>query len=106
MELHDEANLEVTALEDFAVLTVPLLKAFILAHDDKVKLVKDVPRKGNVKEVREHGVHNTISQVFECRMKPNLLVGSYPHTQAALVSAQANGDGTNREGSSRNMTIV
>ena len=42
MELHDEANLEVTALEDFAVLTVPLLKAFILAHDDKVKLVQAV----------------------------------------------------------------
>ena len=38
MELYDEANLEVTVLEDFAVLTVPLLKAFILAHDDKVKL--------------------------------------------------------------------
>ena len=40
MDLHDEANLEVTALEDFAVLTMPLLKAFIFAHDDKVKLVK------------------------------------------------------------------
>ena len=38
--------------------------------------------------------------------KPNLLVGSYPHTQAALDSAQADGDGTNREGSSRNVTIL
>ena len=59
-----------------------------------------------MKEVREYGVHNAISQAFECRMKPNLLVDSYPHTQAALDSAQANGDGTNREGSSRNVTIV
>ena len=69
-------------------------------------LSKDIPRKGNVKEVREHRVHYAISQVFECWMKPNLLVGSYPHTQAALDSAQADGDRTNRKGSSRNVTII
>ena len=59
-----------------------------------------------MKEVREHGVHNAISQAFECRMKPNLLVGSYPHTQAALDSAQADEEGTNRVGSLRNVTVV
>ena len=77
-----------------------------MARDDKVKFVKYIPNKGNVKEVREHGVHNAIFQAFECRMKPNLLVGSYPHTQADLNSVQADGDGPNREGSTRNVTTV
>ena len=39
-------------------------------------------------------------------MKPNLLVGSYPHTQADLNSVQADEHGPNRKGSTRNVTTV
>ena len=52
--LSDEANLEYCTLDDFSVLTKPLLKAVFLAHDDQVKRAKDIPNKGNVKEIVEH----------------------------------------------------
>ena len=97
-DLSDEAHLEFCSLEDFGRLTVPYLKAFIQAHDDQVKLVKDIPKKGNVKEVREHGVHNAISMAFKCRMKPNLVVGKFPHTEADLEKARGDEGATNGQG--------
>ena len=78
ISLSDEANLEYCTLDDFAVLKVPLLNALIFAHDDQVKRAKDIPRKGNMKEVVEQGAHNTISMAFKCRLKPNLLEGNLP----------------------------
>ena len=90
--LSDETNLEYCTLDDFAVLKVPVLKAFIFAHDDQVKLVKDIPRKGNVKEVVEQGAHNAISMAFKGRMKPNLLEGKLPYSTVDLDKARGDGD--------------
>ena len=89
--LSDKANFEYCTLDDFAKLRVPLLKAFILAHNHQIKLVKDIPNKGNVKEVVEHGAHNAISMVYKCRMKPNLLLGKLPHSAADLDKARGDG---------------
>ena len=70
---------------------MPLLKAFILAHDDQIKLVKDIPNKGNVKEVVEHGALNAILMAYKCKMKPNLLLGKLPHSAADIDKVRGDG---------------
>ena len=72
-------------LERFRVLRVPELKAFIVAHDDELLRMKDIPNKGTVKEAMEHGVHNSIMVAYEYREKPNLLEGEHTHSAEDLA---------------------
>ena len=74
------------------MLTVPLLKAIILAHDDQVKLLKNMSRKGNVKEVVEQGIYNGISMAHKCRMKPNLLQDKLPYSTEDIDKTRDDGD--------------
>ena len=64
---------------------MPELKSFIVAHDDELMRMKDIPNKGNVKEAKEYGVMNAIMMAYNCRMKPNLLDGKQPHTDEDLA---------------------
>ena len=83
--LSDECNLEVCTLNMFGGLKVPELKSIIIAHDDELMRMKDIPNKGNVKEAKEHGVMNTIMVAYNWEMKPNLLDGKQPHTAEDLA---------------------
>ena len=71
---------------------MPLLKAFIVAHDEKLMRIKDIPKKGTVKEAVENGVHNAIMMAYKCRMKSNLLENKFPHSEEDLVKFASGGD--------------
>ena len=103
--LSDGKNLDFCSLEQFGVLGVPLLKAFIVAHDDKLMRMKGIPNKGNVKEAVKQGVHNAISMAHKCRMKPNLLEGKYPHSEEDLAKF-ADGGNDDEDECEVNMTTV
>ena len=83
--LMEESSLEHATLQNFSVLKLKQLKAFIVAHDDELERLSDIPKKGNLKEVVEHGAHNAISMAYNCRMKKNLLEGNYPHSDEDLA---------------------
>lgn len=74
------------------MLTVPLLKAFIVAHDDELVRLNDIPKKGTVKEAIENGEVNAISMAHKCRMKPNLLEGKPPHSDEDIAQFASGGD--------------
>ena len=38
----------------------PILKVFIVAHNLELKRMKDLPKKGMIKDVEKHGAHNAI----------------------------------------------
>ena len=42
--LSDKSQLEYCTLKEFGLLTCPVLKAFIVAHDDKLVRLKDIPK--------------------------------------------------------------
>ena len=67
-------------MEDFGSIMHPLLKAFIVAHDPKLTKMKDVPKKGKVKDAVEHEAHNAISMAYKCRMLANIVVGNKPRS--------------------------
>ena len=76
----DESNLEYCTMQDFGKLTCPMLKAFIVAHHPELKRMKDIPKKGTMKEAEEHNAHNAILMAYKCRMSQNLLEGNMPHS--------------------------
>ena len=47
--LTDESNLEYCTLDTFDILRDPQLKAFIIAHDNTLDKVSDIPNHGNLK---------------------------------------------------------
>ena len=59
--LSDENTTEACTLYMFGSLRFPELKSFIVAHNDALMRMKDIPNKGNVNEAKEHGVMNAIT---------------------------------------------
>eukprot|EP00985_Skeletonema_marinoi_P023355 scaffold15522_cov92-Skeletonema_marinoi.AAC.1 len=81
-----ESSLVHCKLEHFADKTVlsPDLLDFILAHDDDVKLKKDVPSTKGKLEDALNGKKCRILHAFDCRMKPNRIEGKAPHDLQAF----------------------
>eukprot|EP00984_Skeletonema_dohrnii_P032677 scaffold27202_cov108-Skeletonema_dohrnii-CCMP3373.AAC.2 len=81
-----ESSLVHCKLEHFADKTVlsPDLLDFILAHDDDVKLKKDVPSTKGKLEDALNGKKCRILHAFDCRMKPNRIEGKPPHDLQAF----------------------
>ena len=84
---YDERYLEACTLDTFDVLKLPELKSFIIAHDDKLKKVGDIPNRGNLEEAKQDPpVHNAILMAYNCRLRPNLLDGiPMPHSAEELA---------------------
>jgi hypothetical protein len=74
-----ESNLAHCTLAHFGELKSPELAAFIRAHDDTIRLKKDVPNKRGTLEEAMEGVDNRILRAFEVRTKPNRIEGQTPH---------------------------
>jgi len=73
-------------LDTFDVLLLPELKSFIIAHDDELKKIGDIPNRGNLEEAkRDPPIRNAILMAYNCRLKPNLLEGTMPHSTEELA---------------------
>ncbi len=60
-----ESHLSLCELRHFYRLYCNELNAIIIAHDSSIKLKKDLPKKGTIKEV-EHGQWTKLSLAFNC----------------------------------------
>ena len=83
-------DLEACALDIFGKLKAPMLKAFVVAHDNALKKLKDIPKRGNVEEAKaDPPVMNSILMAHNCRTKPNLLEGNFPYSDEELAKYAA-----------------
>ncbi|KAL7545663.1 hypothetical protein ACHAWF_009011, partial [Thalassiosira exigua] len=86
---HDESLLERCPLECFDKLLLAQLKAFIIAHDENLQKISDIPCRGKLKDAMERRNDdgkpvNAILMAYRCRDKPNILVGKEPFSQAEI----------------------
>ena len=93
--LTDESNLEYCTLDTFDILRAPQLKAFVIAHDNTLDKVSDIPNRGNLKADQE-GTVNSVVVAFHCKDKPNILHGKAPFSADKMSKYQDDvGEGSN-----------
>ena len=72
------------------------MKAFIVAHDDTLDKMSDIPNRGKLKEAQD-GIINSLIVAFRCKDKPNLLLGKATFSVEELSKYEDDGDGEHEE---------
>jgi len=73
-------------LEHVDALKAPQLKAFVIAHNDELTRISDIPNRDKLGECKANPpLMNSILMAFNCQRKPNLLEGKQPHSAEELA---------------------